>query len=95
MNRRTVSDEMGINRCHDFEIWNFIHNHFSILEFQSQQQCSTPDRRRGSCVDLRQCPALYNLIRKPNISFDERNFLRQSQCAYLNNYPWVINTADV
>lgn len=53
------------------------------------QQCLTPDRRRGGCVDLRQCAILYQLIQKPGISPEERNFLRQSQCAYFDNYPWV------
>lgn len=53
------------------------------------QQCVTPDRRQGGCVDLRQCAVLFNLIQKPGISYEERNFLRQSQCAYYNNYPWV------
>lgn len=49
--------------------------------------------RRGGCVDLRQCGYLYNLLQKPGISYEERNFLRQSQCAYFNNYPWVNLTA--
>lgn len=53
------------------------------------QQCVTPDRKRGGCIDLRQCAVLFNLIQKPGISYEDRNFLRQSQCAYINNYPWV------
>lgn len=61
---------------------------FAILELPVQQ-CVTPDRKRGGCVDLRQCAALFSLIQKPGISYEDRNFLRQSQCAYINNYPWV------
>lgn len=55
---------------------------------EQQQQCTTPDRKRGACIDLRECPSLFNLIRKPNLSIAERNHLRNSQCAYYS-YPWV------
>lgn len=59
-----------------------------IFPISESNQCSTPDRRRGNCIDLRQCATLYNLIRKPNLSILERNYLRESQCAYYG-YPWV------
>lgn len=61
-----------------------------IFLWYLEQQCSTPDQKRGICIDLRRCTSLFNLIRKPNLSIAERNFLRDSQCAYVN-YPWVMN----
>lgn len=54
----------------------------------AQQICATPDQRQGHCVDLRRCASLLKLIKKPNLSIDDRNYLRNSQCAY-NGYPWV------
>lgn len=57
-----------------------------------EQQCSTPDRTRGTCIDLRQCSSLFALIKKPNLTAAERNFLRESQCGYNNRYPWVSNS---
>lgn len=53
------------------------------------QQCVTPDRRPGSCVDLRQCAILFQLLQNPQITPSQRNYLQQSQCGYANSYPWV------
>lgn len=53
------------------------------------QPCFTPDQKPGGCIELRQCSVLSQLAQNPRISNIEANFLRQSQCAYFNNHPWV------
>lgn len=65
---------------------------FSSIE---NSECTTPNEQLGHCIDLRQCNVLYDLIRKPNISLDEKNFLRRSQCAF-HDIPWVthLSTKD-
>lgn len=66
---------------------------FNFL-FCLEQLCATPDQRQGQCVDLRRCASLLKLIKNPNLSIADRNFLRNSQCAY-NGYPWVKTSNEI
>lgn len=57
---------------------------------QAGSSCLDPDNRRGTCIPIRNCPALLDLLtsrgREPAVA----NFLRQSQCAStINNQPQV------
>ncbi|XP_055301168.1 serine protease easter-like [Sitodiplosis mosellana] len=61
----------------------------------AQSQCLTPDQRQGSCIELRQCTRLLNLIRDPNLSITDQNYLRNSECARTNNHQrWVCCSPD-
>lgn len=52
-------------------------------------ECNTPQETPGECVRLSSCEPLKNLIRKKPLTHQNRVFLRQSQCDYINDYPWV------
>lgn len=47
-----------------------------------EQQCTTPDQIRGSCIPLNSCTRLYNIIAATPLSNSNRVFLQQSQCGY-------------
>lgn len=56
----------------------------------SAVSCTTPNGRQGSCIDLRQCTELYNLVAyKRPLTTEDRTFLSQSQCGYYSNSPLV------
>lgn len=61
----------------------------SLFFFCTESQCITQDQLKGSCINLKECPSLFNLLKKPNLTSDDRNYLRQSQCAYIGGSPWV------
>lgn len=61
-----------------FDKFLFLLKLLKIIEYQ---QCSTPDRRAGQCIDIHQCPYILSLLR-PNLSAAERVFLQRSQCGY-------------
>ena len=55
--------------------------------------CTTPDDRQGSCINLRQCTELYNIVAfKRPLTNEDRNYLSSSQCGYYNNQPLVKRT---
>lgn len=42
--------------------------------------CQNPNNLRGQCVSIVECPNLLKLIEKVNLSVEEKQFLRASQC---------------
>ena len=51
---------------------------------------TTPDDGQCSCIHLRQCKELYNIVAfKQPLTNDDRNYLSRSQCGYYNNQPLV------
>jgi hypothetical protein len=51
--------------------------------------CSTPQQLPGECIRLTSCEPLAALIRKKPLTYQNRVFLRQSQCDYIDGHPWV------
>lgn len=58
---------------------------FSILTFESslmirtENPCKTPDNFNGTCVAVKQCRPISRVL-KTDLSTEQRNFLRNSQC---------------
>ncbi|SPP88304.1 melanization protease 1 [Drosophila guanche] len=46
--------------------------------------CTTPDESSGTCINLKECEYIYELVRRGSISTENRLFLQNSQCGYLN-----------
>lgn len=64
---------------------------FILLQsiFQSYAQeifgyCNTPSRQSGTCIYLKDCNYLFELVQRQTISNSERVFLQNSQCGYRN-----------
>lgn len=68
---------------------SFRNNPITVLE-----PCTTPDYKPGECVKLDSCSSLRQIITNPNLSEDDRIFLRTSQCDYIDDYPWVCCEID-
>jgi len=51
--------------------------------------CKTPDYEDGSCIDLRQCSHLFQLLQKNPLLQEDRIYLSRSQCGYYNRSPLV------
>lgn len=65
-----------------------------LIVFAQQQpqnfgNCVTPNQQQGLCQYLRECNSLFNIIKKIQITNEERTFLGRSQCGYTNNQPLV------
>ncbi|CAK9822833.1 CLIP domain-containing serine protease HP8 [Anthophora retusa] len=58
-------------------------------QFQGQSNCATPNNVAGSCVGIRQCPQLLNLLEAQPLKPEVIDFLRKSQCGFEGNYPRV------
>lgn len=59
--------------------------HLDLIASQDYGECFTPNRQRGSCVELQKCQYLYNILVNSNLSQSDRTFLARSQCGYINN----------
>ncbi|XP_017874639.1 PREDICTED: serine protease easter [Drosophila arizonae] len=46
--------------------------------------CTTPTEQSGTCIYLRDCTYLFELIQKRTLSSSERSLLQNSQCGYRN-----------
>ncbi|KAH8354544.1 hypothetical protein KR084_000909, partial [Drosophila pseudotakahashii] len=46
--------------------------------------CTTPDVSSGTCINLKECGYLYELVQRGSVSDQNRQFLRQSQCGFRN-----------
>ncbi|TDG40257.1 hypothetical protein AWZ03_013327 [Drosophila navojoa] len=46
--------------------------------------CTTPTDQSGTCINLRECTYLFELIQRRTLSSSERSLLQNSQCGYRN-----------
>ncbi|KQS38389.1 uncharacterized protein Dere_GG12275, isoform B [Drosophila erecta] len=46
--------------------------------------CTTPDENSGTCINLRECGYLFELLQSEEVTDQDRRFLRTSQCGYRN-----------
>ncbi|KAL0132163.1 hypothetical protein PUN28_000143 [Cardiocondyla obscurior] len=51
--------------------------------------CQTPQGQAGTCISIRSCGMLLNLLKSNQGNPQVANFLRASVCGYLGNDPWV------
>lgn len=63
--------------------------HHRVLRQVGTSRCDTPNKEIGTCVDLKNCPQLYQLLTTSGRQPEVANFLRKSQCGYANNSPKV------
>ncbi|XP_065357920.1 serine protease 7 [Calliphora vicina] len=70
-------------------------NFNNIYDVNAQSSCANPNRKSGLCVSIYQCNSLLSVIQTINISPQELQFLRESQCTNGHgNPPYVCCTAD-
>nr|NP_001138002.1 melanization protease 1, isoform C [Drosophila melanogaster]AAN13300.2 melanization protease 1, isoform C [Drosophila melanogaster] len=46
--------------------------------------CRTPDENSGTCINLRECGYLFELLQSEEVTEQDRRFLQASQCGYRN-----------
>ncbi|XP_053681030.1 CLIP domain-containing serine protease B9-like [Anopheles nili] len=47
---------------------------------QQPQQCVTPSKQRGRCISIYECDSILNYFKERILTWEEREFLRMSQC---------------
>ncbi|XP_062123891.1 LOW QUALITY PROTEIN: serine protease 7 [Drosophila sulfurigaster albostrigata] len=58
-------------------------------------RCINPNQRAGLCVQISECQTLYSVLQQPNLSPNEKQFVRESGCGRgSDNRPFVCCTAD-
>lgn len=55
----------------------------------NEERCYTPSGANGNCMDLKVCQSLYSLLMKKPINYDDIDFLRRSNCGFIDNKPFV------
>jgi hypothetical protein len=58
------------------------------------QSCTSPENKEGTCIKFKDCPKLFKLGTTKPISPKNREFLRKSQCAFMNRIPYVCCVQD-
>ncbi|XP_043274311.1 melanization protease 1-like isoform X3 [Venturia canescens] len=62
----------------------------SMIFFTEEANCSTASKQSGTCINIRQCPALMSVLRGPRpLSPQALELLRSSQCGFDGNSPKV------
>lgn len=62
----------------------------NVLILQSSaQDCSTSRRESGTCIGIRQCPKMLNILQQRPLSSEDLQYLQQSQCSFERNNPIV------
>ncbi|XP_052836121.1 melanization protease 1 [Drosophila gunungcola] len=46
--------------------------------------CTTPDEQSGTCINLRECGYIFELVQRGVVSPEDRRFLQLGQCGYRN-----------
>jgi len=69
-----------------------LHETNIVLHCVSEENdnCSTPDSKRGQCIDLKKCPVLISMLTMTRpLPPEVIDFLRKSQCGFRGNSPMV------
>ncbi|XP_065221065.1 venom protease-like [Planococcus citri] len=71
------------------DAFSYLVNKRIVRQSGSYNYCTTPDNQSGTCINIRNCPNLYQLLttrgREPAVA----NYLRRSQCGMEYNWPKV------
>lgn len=70
----------------DRKMWE---THFWSVFISETDQCTTPKQQLGDCKNIKQCPALLQLLNKRPLSASNADFLRRSQCGFEGTDPKV------
>jgi len=75
-------------------MWTVVLVFFSLLcalipSTHSQGTCQNPQGQLGTCISIRLCPALLDLLKSNPQDPQTGNFLRASVCGYQGSDPWV------
>lgn len=63
--------------------------YYLFLKHIPDQQCSTPDRKVGTCISILECPPLLEVLKNTQRTAQQTQFLQQSQCDQVGNFPYV------
>lgn len=77
---------------HRMNEWTKIELKLDLIEnslWFAEEACSTPNRQAGTCIPLRECSSLYQLLSARPLTEQNRLFLANSQCAFRNRSPYV------
>ncbi|XP_066595020.1 ovochymase-like [Prorops nasuta] len=67
-----------------------IVSHLFIQAAVAQDRCLSPSSQIGNCVNIRNCQALIDILRKPRpLPQEDLDFLRNSHCGFEGNDPKV------
>lgn len=69
-------------------VMNELINSFCIF-VPEENRCANPNLQNGTCIPLRNCSHLYQLLLTEPLTAENRNFLAQSQCAFRDRTPYV------
>lgn len=67
----------------------FIIRYLLMIFISGHEICLTPDTRLGTCVTIKSCPHLYELLKTRAQEPEIKIFLRKSHCGTINNSPKV------
>lgn len=63
---------------------------FVLSTIDAQDRCLTPQNKTGQCINIRDCPPLIEILRRPRpLSPEALEFLRSSQCGFEGTFPKV------
>ena len=79
----------------NFVVFLFFSFHKILTPLLCLDACINPNLRSGLCVSIYYCKSLRSVLEKINLSQQEVQFLRESQCEVgAGNPPYVCCTAD-
>lgn len=68
---------------------------YILFEFRyTGGTCQNPQGQRGTCISIRSCTVLLNLLKSNPQNRQVTNFLRASVCGYEGDDPWVCCPSD-
>jgi Regulatory CLIP domain of proteinases len=60
--------------------------HLSFLfSYPWKDTCQTPANETGSCILIKECPHLLEILKSPPLREQQLQFLRKSQCGFVDN----------
>lgn len=59
------------------------------MSFTEGTPCDTPLQTAGTCISIKSCDTLLNLLRTQSNNVEVRNYLRRSACGFVGTTPLV------
>lgn len=80
------------------EIDKQLHHLYKTLKYETKtyatflsetDQCTTPRQQLGDCKNIKECPALLQLLNRRPLTASNADYLRRSQCGFEGTDPKV------
>jgi Regulatory CLIP domain of proteinases len=70
-------------------LWKLVAYFYPFFPSWFLGTCNTPANESGTCISIKQCPHLLQMLKVKPLTEQQKQFLHNSQCGFIDNVAYV------